>query len=349
MSRFQISPFDVDTANAECWAAFHVVRRAIATELYPDEPIESDAECEYEMQRPNRLAEARRWLAFDGSDVVGAASAWLRRADAPNAADYARFLGCHGSVLAAARRKGIGTQLLRQVHALMHSLDKSILTMSAHTDGGHAFLTQAGATAKHSSVESRAVLADLDWPCLRAWEDAAADLGLAWECYAGRVPREALVQLLPALTPLVSDMPRGALEAPPIRLEIESYDQWYESLDRTEGAHYLVLLRAPDGAVVGMSEAAWDNQSPKIAYQAFTAVAKPWRGRGLARAAKAAILRQIRAAHPGAEEISTNNAESNTPILSINKRLGFGVRRRYVDYQITRAELDANLAAASEV
>ena len=141
-------------------------------------------------------------------------------------------------------------------------------------------------------------------------------------------------------------MPRGALEAPPIRLEIESYDQWYESLDRTEGAHYLVLLRAPDGAVVGMSEAAWDNQNPKIAYQAFTAVAKPWRGRGLARAAKAAILRQIRAAHPGAEEISTYNAESNAPILSINKRLGFGVRRRYVDYQITRAELDARMADA---
>jgi GNAT superfamily N-acetyltransferase len=341
MSRIRIIPFDVDTASQESWSALHVHRRTIAAELYPDDPILSDAECEYEMRRPNPLGKARRWLAFDGPDIVASAGAWFRPAGAPNAAEHARFLSGYGSVAAAARRRGIGTQLLRRVHALMHDLDKSILTLSAHTDAGHAFLTHVGAAAKHSSLESRALLKDLDWARLRTWDDAAADLGLTWECYAGRVPREVLTQFLPAFTAMIADVPVGSLEIPPIRIEIETYDRWYESLDRSDGAHHLILLRAPDGAVVGMSEASWDSRTPKIAYQAFTAVAKPWRGRGLARAVKAAILRQVRSSHPDAEEMRTYNAESNAPILSINKRLGFRVSRRYVDYQITRAELDA--------
>ncbi len=341
MSRFQIALFDADTASPETWAAFHAYRRTIAAELYPDDPVVSDAEREFEMRRKSPLWDSRRWLAFDGADVVGSAGAGFRRPEARNAEEAAPFLHGWGSVTAAARRRGAGTLLLRQVHALMHAMDKSVLTLSADTDPGHAFLTHIGAAAKHSTVECRVRFDDLDWPRLRGWEDAAGDTGLAWECYAGRVPREVMLSLLPTFTALMSDIPQGSLEMPPIRVEIEGYDEWYESLDRTEGSHHLVLLRAADGAVAGVSEAEWDNQNPKSTYQMFTAIARPWRGRGLARAVKAAILRRVRASHPGVEEMRTSNAESNAAILSINKRLGFRVHRRHVAYQITRAELDA--------
>jgi GNAT superfamily N-acetyltransferase len=346
MRQFKIIPFDVATAGQDTWAAFHAHRRAIAAEFDPDDPAWSDAECEYEMRRTNPLWDWRRWLAFDGPDVAGSVSAGFRRAGTPNADEYAPFLNCHGSVSARARRKGLGTLLLQQVHVLMHVMDKSMLTMSADVDAGHAFLTHIGAAAKHSMVENRMFLKDIDSRCLRTWEDGASDLGLVFECYAGRVPREVLKSLLPALTELVSDVPLGALETPPIRLEIESYDRWYEGLNRIEGAHHLVLLREPAGAVIGMSEASWDSRSPKTVYQSFTAIARPWRGRGLARAIKAATLRQIRSSHPGAEEMRTFNAESNAAILSVNRRLGFTAHRRHVDYQITRKELDARLPAA---
>jgi GNAT superfamily N-acetyltransferase len=343
MSQFRIIPFDVDTASRDTWAAFHAHRRDIAAELHPDDPVWSDAESEHEMRRASPLWENRRWLAFDGENLVGSCGAGFRRAGTPNAEEYAPFLNGWGSVVADARRKGIGTLLLRQVYGLMRDMDKSVLTMSADTDAGHAFLTHIGAAAKHCMLESRTLFKDIDWPCLRTWEDAAGSLGLVFECYAGRVPRETMVSLLPVLTALVADVPLGALETPPIRFEIESVDRWYEGMNRAEGAHHLVLLREPGGAVAGMSEASWDSRSPKSVYQSFTAIARPWRGRGLARAIKAAILRQIRCSHPAVEEMRTFNAESNTAILSVNKRLGFSMRRRHVDYQITRKELDAKL------
>jgi hypothetical protein len=86
----------------------------------------------------------------------------------------------------------------------------------------YAFLTNAGAVVKHSAVESRAVLAQLDWPRLRAWEEAITDSGLTWERYSSRVPREVLLALLPVFDELLADVPRGALDIPPPRLEPDS-------------------------------------------------------------------------------------------------------------------------------
>jgi GNAT superfamily N-acetyltransferase len=345
MPRFQVIPFNVDAAGPDMWAALHAHRRAIAAEFQPDDPVLSDEEYVYEIRRTDPLWESRRWLALDGPDVIGFADAWFRRAGTPNAEEFARYLKCYGDVVATARRKGIGTRLLRPVHALMHALDKTVLTLSADADPGHGFLVRIGAAGKLSMTESRTLLDDLDWPCLRTWEDAAGNLGLTWECHAGRVPRERLVVLLPAFAGLLADIPLGSLDTPPVRVEIESYDQWYDSMERTGGMHHLVLLFDPEGAVIAMSEAAWDSRSPNIAHQVFTAIARPWRGRGLARAIKAALLRQIRSASPGAREVRTFNADSNTPILAVNRRLGFTALRRHVDYQITRAQLDATLGA----
>ena len=81
-----------------------------------------------------------------------------------------------------------------------------------------------------------------------------------------------------------------------------------------------------------LSEAGWDIRAPSIVRQQLTAVARPWRGRGVGRALKAAMLRQVHQMHPEATVIGTNNAEVNAPILSINARVGFKVAWRNVDY-----------------
>ena len=79
-------------------------------------------------------------------------------------------------------------------------------------------------------------------------------------------------------------------------------------------------------------------------YQQLTAVARPWRGKGLAEGVKAAMLDLIRALHLEVRTIIATNAEVNAPILSINQRLGFVVHRRDGTYQIGR-EMLARLVA----
>jgi GNAT superfamily N-acetyltransferase len=77
-----------------------------------------------------------------------------------------------------------------------------------------------------------------------------------------------------------------------------------------------------------------------VIHQQLTAVAKPWRARGLAKALKAAILRQVRESHPEARIMKTENGETNAAMRSINARAGFKPNRRFVEYQITRETLD---------
>ena len=113
------------------------------------------------------MAEFRRWVAMEGDEVAGSIRAVFRRPGTPNEKDYARFLWAGGGVRARSRRRGVGTLLLRKVHGLMHALDKTVLTMTAQTESGHAFIRRLGAVEKHSTVEQRAVFADLDWPRLR--------------------------------------------------------------------------------------------------------------------------------------------------------------------------------------
>jgi GNAT superfamily N-acetyltransferase len=340
MPPVQIRPFDLQTAGPEDWAAYHRFRRIISAELWPDDPLWSDKETQTEMREISPLWESRRWMALSGTEMVGSVYVGFRKPGTPNAAEHAPHLGCGGSVLTDWRRQGIGTRLLREVHDLMRALHKSVLSMSAHTAAGQVFLSHTGAIAKHATVENRADLSQLDWPRLRQWEEMPSALGLTWECYEQRVPHDVLLGLLPTFTALLGDMPLGALEIAPIRAEIDNYDQWYETLDRVGGAHHVVALRTPEGDVAGLTDAGWDSRTPKVIHQYLTGVARPWRGRGLARALKARMLRQIRDCQPEAATMITHNAESNAPMLAINARVGFKIYRRFVDYQISREALD---------
>ncbi len=149
-----IAPFDPHTASDELWVAFNDTRRAIAHEFWPDEPILDDTETRREVQRNNPMVEFRRWVAMDGDEVAGSILAAFRRSGTPDEKDYARFVWAGGGVLASSRRHGVGTLLLREVHQLMHALDKTVLTMSAQTEPATSVRPSAAPNASSGSAST---------------------------------------------------------------------------------------------------------------------------------------------------------------------------------------------------
>ena len=224
----------------------------------------------------------------------------------------------------------------------MRERGKTIATLAAHQPEGHAFLSAIGAVQKQLEVENRLPLAGLDWAGLAGWE-AAVLPGLRWEVHAGRVPMDRLAALIPAFTILVGDAPTGELESAPNRYDLQGYVTGYQEADRNGGEHLLVMLMDGD-AVAGMCEGWWDARFPDRVYQFLTAVARPWRGKGLAKALKARMLRLVREQQPGVAMMTTYNAASNAPMLSINARLGFVRHKQVGTYQIGPDALAAWLA-----
>jgi GNAT superfamily N-acetyltransferase len=230
--------------------------------------------------------------------------------------------------------------LLAALLAFMQRQGKTTATMKVHLPESHAFMAAIGAGLKHRSVENRLAFGGLDWEELARWQAQAIRPGdgLTWETHAGRVPLECLAPLMAPFSALINEQPLGTLELPRIRYEVQGYVTWYEDMDRRGGEHFLVLLRHGED-VAAMCDANWDARFPDRVYQQLTAVARPWRGKGLAKGVKAAMLNLIRARHPEVRMLITTNAEANAPMLSINRRLGFAVHRQEGTYQIGREAL----------
>ena len=95
-----------------------------------------------------------------------------------------------------------------------------------------------------------------------------------------------------------------------------------------------------------MCDASWDARFADRVYQQLTAVTRHWRGKGLAKGIKAAMLELVRSRHPEVRMVVTNNANTNAAMLSINQRLGFAVHRQDATYQIGREALQRWLSPA---
>jgi GNAT superfamily N-acetyltransferase len=100
-----------------------------------------------------------------------------------------------------------------------------------------------------------------------------------------------------------------------------------------------VLTREPDGVISGITDVTYTRHLPTLVEQMFTGVRPDARGRGLGKWIKAAMLEKLRAEYPQAQWMSTGNAESNGPMLSINHRLGFKQYRAGAEYQVSRERL----------
>jgi GNAT superfamily N-acetyltransferase len=103
-----------------------------------------------------------------------------------------------------------------------------------------------------------------------------------------------------------------------------SFDEWLSmdmqgAGDRPE-ATFLALA---DGDVVGYAKLSLSLARPTVAMHDMTGVRRAWRGRGIARALKAAEIAWAK--ESGYERLETQNEERNEPIRRLNERFGYVV------------------------
>jgi len=84
---------------------------------------------------------------------------------------------------------------------------------------------------------------------------------------------------------------------------------------------FAVAFDAGTGIVIGYASLLLLAGNPNVAWHGMTAVARAWRGKGVASALKRATIAWAIA--NGIETLETANDEANAPMRAVNGRLGY--------------------------
>ena len=109
---------------------------------------------------------------------------------------------------------------------------------------------------------------------------------------------------------------------------------------KKNGETWVTLIsREKSGVISGFTEMTYNPEEPIFFDQWLTAVSPKFRGRGIGKWLKAEMLHYMIERFPEAKIVVTGNADSNAPMQSINKRMGFKQHQTGSDYKFTLDEL----------
>jgi GNAT superfamily N-acetyltransferase len=324
------NPSPLTAPDAGDFRAWHLVESAALAHDRPGEPLPSLAAVEAGLTTSGSTSRKVLWLVRGQGDEP-VATATLRLFSDPGRSHRAQV---DMTVHPAHRRLGAGSRLLATV------------TEAAAEAGCRTLVTEVPA-----GTPGEGFLATRDFhPVLRlTWLRLALDqipdrirklpdvphpgyLLTAWE---GVVP-DALAETFAAARQGMADMPVGGMDFGEVLWDVDRVREVAEVVARRgERLLTFAVVSEADGGVAGYTELVLPADDTGRAQQYDTAVLPAHRGHGLGLWLKAAMLRQVAAAHPEIAEVTTDNADDNRHMLAVNSALGFRPLRRTVAYQLT--------------
>ena len=337
---------DPNSADAGFWRRYHAFRRARHAETRPEDPLDPDEVAERRMKMTRKFdIDLYYEIARDGQMV----SWFTGHTVKPGSPGYGKnrdFFDAEWAVIAGHRRQGIGSRWLPLLLDLVDRHGCRVVSLWSEEESGHAFLRWIGAEKRLNAAENRLKLAEVDWSMVRRWveEGAARSPQTRLEIYDGPIPESMIEEFAPQLASLLNMIPFEELDHGEIVITPPQMREWYARMAATDTTQHTVLTREPDGVISGITDVSWTKHRPAFVEQMFTGVRPDARGRGIGKWIKATMLEKIRRDYPDVAWISTGNAESNAPMLSINRRLGFKQHRAGAEYQISRDRLAEKVA-----
>jgi GNAT superfamily N-acetyltransferase len=262
------------------------------------------------------------WIVRQGRRIVAEASLYWAERESNRRSAYA-FV----SVEPHLRRRGIGTRLLALAVARSRKALRPLLL--AHSSDrippGIAFLRRSGFKQALETHINQLAIEHLDRGLLARWLAAGAERAADYvvEVWDGPVPEQWLVPFAD-LCNVMNSEPRGEL---PIEDTIVTPKmiREEETFLFANGSRRLVACarHAASGALAGFTELAWNPKRATLVWQQGTGVVEAHRNKGLGRWLKAANMEAMLKASPAARFVRTGNADSNAPMLAINREMGF--------------------------
>ena len=322
-----VVPVDaLDPADDALFVAWHTVDEACGRSEFGDRHTAYSLEETRVADRDSsERSERFAVVAAEGqaTDVLAVAALYLPLRDNPHLA-FSQV-----AVHPDHRRRGLATVLVNHLENRCRELGRTTLTV----DGQRAVSRPDGMTAFAHRLGYQAALVDLrsDLELDRVRLDAVLDdslgsspSGYRFVTWWDDIP-EAWVDHQAVLTSRMStDAPLGDLALEPENWDADRVrEQWQIVRDQGRRMVETAAVHLDSGTLVGYTAMAIAAHTPDVAYQWDTLVLREHRGRSLGIRLKHANLRALHAELPEVRRVVTWNAETNEPMLRVNRAMGF--------------------------
>ncbi|MEO0595277.1 MAG: GNAT family N-acetyltransferase [Chloroflexota bacterium] len=342
-SELTIKYLDIPNLTEQEWDDLIALRIANTQEASPDDPVNS-----YESIRkmitgyPDYNEYIWFWVAYDANDnCVAMMQVVHPKPDNPDYEANKKLMWCWLFVTQDRRRKGIATQLIPIVMQQAQKFGATIIQSGTSIKSGHQFMEMLEMQKAFDEKVNRVAIKDIDWDLMAQWMDAGRTRNPEVELirYDHLPPEKDMDVYCQLVTDLVRMVPLEDMEKEEYTLLPEELRKQYTRFDELGRKNIVFVARDTDGAMMGMTEMFHDPEKPTLGYVGLTAVLKNYQGRGIGKYLKARMTYDIRDNFPAVESISTDNASSNAPMLSINERMGFTVHKHWIAYKIAVSDL----------
>ena len=340
-----LRPFDLVGASDREYAALNRHFNLAKAEILPDDPPTPLEEMVARMRNIPPFVSLHPWAGWsaDGEEMVASLVATFLKTE-----ENKHLLQFEIEVHPDYRRRGVGRELLRLAVGVARQEGRWL--MMTGTNGrvptGEAFMEHIGAERGLEEHTNQLLLADLNPALVASWqaEGQKRAAGFALGFWDGPYPEDQL-EAIAALNEVMNTAPREKLDMEDMHFTPEHLRQMEQGMVAAGTLRWtLYASEGGTGRFAGFTEVTWNPNRPLVVSQGGTGVFPEFRGLGLGRWMKAAMLERVLRDRPEAKFVRTGNADSNVAMLGINQALGFKPYLSHCVWQVETEKAAAYLA-----
>ena len=342
----EIKPFDFAHASDAEYAALNRHFNRAKTETLPDDLPTPLEETVAQMQNVPPFISVEAWAGWNPEMTEMIASSVVSFWKTEENTHLVQF---ELSVDTEYRRQGVGRELLRFCAEAAQRENRRLMMTDTNEriPAGEAFMTRLGAERGLQMHTNQLVLAELDPALLARWQEDGKQraAGFTLGFWDGPYPEDQ-IEAVAALFDVMNTAPRENLDMEDLHVtpeQLRQAEQTQAAMGTERWTAY--VLETATGKFTGFTEVEWKPGQPEIVSQNSTGVFPEFRGFGLGRWLKAAMLARIVRDRPKAKFVRTGNADSNAAMLGINHALGF---TPYISRCVWQLDTEKALAYLSE-